>query len=37
MEQSFVKDNKQTIAAVVKSLGADAHVRGFARIKIGEE
>jgi elongation factor Ts len=37
VEQSFVKDNKQTIAAVVKSLGADAHVRGFARIKIGEE
>ena len=30
VEQSFVKDNKQTIDAVVKSLGADAHVRGFA-------
>jgi elongation factor Ts len=37
IEQSFVKDNKQTIDAVVKSLGADAHVRGFARVKIGEE
>ena len=37
LEQSFVKDNKQTIETVVKSLGADAHVRGFARVKIGEE
>jgi elongation factor Ts len=37
VEQSFVKDNKQTIEAVVKSLGPDAHVRGFARVKIGEE
>ncbi|MDP9336631.1 MAG: translation elongation factor Ts [Actinomycetota bacterium] len=37
LEQSFVKDNKQTIETVVKSLGSDAHVRGFARVKIGEE
>jgi elongation factor Ts len=37
VEQSFVKDNKQTIDAVVKSLGPEAHVRGFARVKIGEE
>ncbi len=37
LEQSFVKDNKQTIDAVVKSLGGEAHVRGFARVKIGEE
>ena len=37
VEQSFVKDNKQTIDAVVKSLGPQAHVRGFARVKIGEE
>jgi elongation factor Ts len=37
LEQSFVKDNKQTIDAVVKSLGSAAHVRGFARVKIGEE
>jgi len=37
VEQSFVKDNKQTIDAVVKSLGGAAHVRGFARVKIGEE
>jgi elongation factor Ts len=37
VEQAFVKDNKQTIDTVVKSLGPDAHVRGFARVKIGEE
>jgi elongation factor Ts len=37
LDQSFVKDNKQTIDAVVKSLGPQAHVRGFARVKIGEE
>ncbi len=37
LEQSFVKDNKQTIDAVVKSLGPEARVRGFARVKIGEE
>jgi elongation factor Ts len=37
VEQAFVKDNKQTIGAVVKALGPDAHVRGFARVKIGEE
>jgi elongation factor Ts len=37
LEQSFVKDNKQTIESVVKSLGPEAHVRGFARVKIGEE
>ena len=36
-EQAFVKDNKQTIEAVVKALGGGAHVRGFARVKIGEE
>jgi elongation factor Ts len=37
LEQAFVKDNKQTIDSVVKSLGPEAHVRGFARVKIGEE
>jgi elongation factor Ts len=37
VEQPFVKDNKQTIDAVVKSLGPNAHIRGFARVKIGEE
>src|SRR5436305_1527798 len=34
---AWEKDNKQPIDAVVKSLGPDAHVRGFARVKIGEE
>jgi elongation factor Ts len=37
VEQPFVKDNKQTIDALVKTLGADASVRRFARVKIGEE
>ena len=37
LEQSFVKDNKQTIDSVVKALGPEAHVRGFARVRIGEE
>jgi elongation factor Ts len=37
VEQAFVKDNKQTIDAVVKGLGPNAHIRGFARVKIGEE
>ena len=37
VEQSFVKDQKQTIGALVQSLGADAAVRRFARVKIGED
>ena len=37
LEQPFVKDNKQTIAALVKTLGGDASVRRFARVEIGEE
>jgi len=37
VEQAFVKDNKQTIDTVVKALGPNAHIRGFARVKIGEE
>jgi elongation factor Ts len=37
VEQSFVKDQKQTIGALVQALGADAAVRRFARIKIGED
>ncbi len=37
VEQPFVKDNKVTIDALVKSLGAGAAVRRFARVKIGEE
>ncbi len=37
VEQPFVKDNKQTIGALVKDLGPNARVRRFARVKIGEE
>jgi elongation factor Ts len=37
VEQPFVKDNKQTIDALVKTLGPNASVRRFARVKIGEE
>jgi len=37
LEQPFVKDNKQSIKDVLASLGADATVSRFSRIKIGEE
>jgi elongation factor Ts len=37
VEQPFVKDNKQTIEALVKALGGNASVRRFARVKIGED
>ncbi|HYL51441.1 MAG TPA: translation elongation factor Ts [Acidimicrobiia bacterium] len=37
VEQPFVKDNKQTVGALVKTLGPNATVRRFARVKIGEE
>jgi elongation factor Ts len=37
LEQSFVKDPKTTIAALVGSLGSDATVRRFVRVKIGED
>jgi elongation factor Ts len=37
VEQSFVKDQKQTIGALVQSLGGDAKIRRFARVKIGED
>jgi elongation factor Ts len=37
LEQSFVKDQKATIAQLVGSLGSDATVRRFVRVKIGEE
>ena len=37
LEQGFVKDPKQTVQALVSSLGPDATVRRFARVKIGEE
>jgi elongation factor Ts len=37
LEQSFVKDQKSTVGALVSGLGGDATVRRFARVKIGEE
>jgi elongation factor Ts len=37
VEQSFVKDQKQTIGALVEGLGGGATVRRFARVKIGED
>jgi elongation factor Ts len=37
IEQSFVKDQKSTVGALVAGLGSDATVRRFARVKIGEE
>jgi elongation factor Ts len=37
LDQAFVKDNKVTIAALLKTLGADAQVRRFARIEIGQD
>jgi len=37
VDQSFVKDQKSTVGALVAGLGGDATVRRFARVKIGEE
>ena len=37
VEQAFVKDNKQTIAALLGTLGGDATVRRFARVEIGAD
>jgi elongation factor Ts len=37
VEQSFVRDPKTSIAQLVSSLGSDATVRRFVRVKIGEE
>jgi translation elongation factor EF-Ts len=36
LEQGFVKEPKTTIAQLLESLGPDATVRRFARVKIGE-
>jgi elongation factor Ts len=36
LEQGFVKGPKQTIQQLLETLGADATVRRFARVKIGE-
>jgi len=37
LDQAFVKDNKQTIAALIGTLGAGAEVRRFARVEIGQD
>ena len=37
LEQPFVRDQKTTIAQLLASLGGDATVRRFVRVKIGEE
>ena len=37
VEQGFVKDPKQTVAALVATTGTDAKVKRFTRIKIGED
>jgi elongation factor Ts len=37
LEQASVKDSKQTIGKLVETLGKDASVRRFARVKIGED
>ena len=37
LDQAFVKDNKQTIAALVSSSGPTAEVRRFVRVEIGQD
>ena len=37
VEQSFVKDQKQTIGSLVQALGSGAAISRFARVKIGED
>ena len=37
LEQGFVRDPKVTIAKLLEGLGADAVVRRFTRVKVGEE
>ena len=37
VEQPFVRDPKTTIGKLVSSLGGDAEVRRFERVKVGEE
>jgi elongation factor Ts len=37
LDQPFVKDNKQTIAALLGTLGPEAKVRRFARVEIGRD
>lgn len=37
LEQGFVRDPKVTVASLLTELGADATVRRFTRVKVGEE
>jgi elongation factor Ts len=37
LDQAFVRDQKTTIGKLVSGLGADAAVRRFVRVKVGEE
>jgi elongation factor Ts len=37
LDQAFVRDQKTTIGQLVSGLGADATVRRFVRVKVGEE
>ena len=37
LEQGFVKEPKTMVESLVDSLGGDAEVRRFARVKIGED
>ncbi|MGZ4689787.1 MAG: translation elongation factor Ts [Acidimicrobiia bacterium] len=37
LEQGFVRDPKITVGALLEGLGADATVRRFTRVKVGEE
>jgi elongation factor Ts len=37
LEQPFVREPKQTVGQLVGTLGSDATVRRFARVKVGED
>jgi elongation factor Ts len=37
LEQGFIREPKTTVAKLLESLGADATVRRFVRVKVGEE
>jgi elongation factor Ts len=37
LEQGFVRDPKATVGSLLEGLGADATVRRFTRVKVGEE
>jgi translation elongation factor EF-Ts len=37
LEQGFVRDPKSTVGSLLGGFGADATVRRFARVKVGED